>query len=243
MGWRPFRSRAGYTSEAGAALDGQVHDRFGLVPVLLVSSFVLAGLGDEPLHVLVAVLNGVVLVVASRATGIVGSWPGLAAVGALALLALVPVAVFDAREIGGGVAWLLQAALLTVVIVAITRRVLQHERVGLQTILGAVCVYVLIGMAFGTVYGAVGSFTDDVILVAHQGGEADPIYYSFVTLTTVGFGDVTSPIELIRRITVVEAIFGQVFLATMIARLVSMYGTVRGAGTVGPVGGQPGAPD
>ena len=52
-------------------------------------------------------------------------------------------------------------------------------------------------------------------------------YASFITLTTVGFGDVVPQTVFVRRLVVVEAIFGQIFLATMVARLVSLFGSSK----------------
>ena len=51
-----------------------------------------------------------------------------------------------------------------------------------------------------------------------------PVYYSFVVLSTLGFGDVTPVEELAKRVTAFEAILGRIFLATVVARFVSMYG-------------------
>ena len=48
-------------------------------------------------------------------------------------------------------------------------------------------------------------------------------YFSFTTLTTVGFGDYTAATDIARRIAVIEAVLGQVFIATTLARLVSLY--------------------
>jgi hypothetical protein len=48
-------------------------------------------------------------------------------------------------------------------------------------------------------------------------------YFSFTSLTTVGFGDYTAKTDLGRRVVVIEAVIGQVFIATTLARLVSLY--------------------
>ena len=50
------------------------------------------------------------------------------------------------------------------------------------------------------------------------------VYFSFITLTTVGFGDITPISELAKRLVVIEAFVGQVFLITLVARLVSLWG-------------------
>ena len=52
----------------------------------------------------------------------------------------------------------------------------------------------------------------------------DYVYFSFVTLTTVGYGDITPATELAKRLAVVEAFVGQVFLIVLVARLVTLWG-------------------
>jgi voltage-gated potassium channel Kch len=55
-------------------------------------------------------------------------------------------------------------------------------------------------------------------------GPGDYTYFSFVTLTTVGYGDITAASDIAKRLVVVEAFIGQVFLITLVARLVSLWG-------------------
>ncbi|MDG1785070.1 MAG: potassium channel family protein, partial [Ilumatobacter sp.] len=52
-----------------------------------------------------------------------------------------------------------------------------------------------------------------------------PTYYSFEVLTTLGFGDITPVNDFVQRLTALEAMAGQIFLATLVARLVAMYGS------------------
>lgn len=77
---------------------------------------------------------------------------------------------------------------------AVLRRVLHHETVTLQTIAGAVCVYVLLGLVFAFLYVAIGPFTPDAFSQRATGsgarGSATYLYFSFISLTTVGFGDI-----------------------------------------------------
>ncbi len=52
----------------------------------------------------------------------------------------------------------------------------------------------------------------------------DAVYFSFVTLTTVGYGDILPLSRILRSLAVVEAVIGQLYVAVMIARLVALYG-------------------
>jgi voltage-gated potassium channel Kch len=150
-----------------------------------------------------------------------------AAVAAVALALLVVVqALADAAFLAGG-AYLVLGALLVATPPAVLRRVLRHRTVTLQTIAGAVCVYVLLGLVFAFLYLAIGAFKPDAF--AEQGsaggakGGADYLYFSFITLTTVGFGDIVPIGRVARALASFEALLGQIFLVTTVARLVALF--------------------
>jgi hypothetical protein len=109
--------------------------------------------------------------------------------------------------------------------IAIINRIIRHETVGLETILGAICVYVLIAIAFAGLYGAVneaeptGFFAQKIVP-----DNVDFLYFSFVTITTVGYGDLTPGTSTGQVLSTFEAVIGQIFLVTLVARLVSLYG-------------------
>jgi hypothetical protein len=204
---------------------GLGNERFGTVLILILIGFLVSGFDSTLItQMLTGAINAIALILVFRETGMAQSGRRLATIIAIGSLSFALMSVFDRDQPSGGVVWLLQAALALVISVAITARILRHRRVGLQTVFGAVCVYVLIGLMFGFIYGALQSILGREVLQVNDGGEVDPLYYSIVTLTTLGFGDITSPEVLVRRITMIEAMFGQIFLATMVARLVSMFG-------------------
>lgn len=108
--------------------------------------------------------------------------------------------------------------------------VLRGEEVTADKISGAVCVYLLIGLTWGLIFSAVehlqpGSFQLGPTADATSTGERFPlfVYHSFVTLTTVGYGDVLPVSPLARSFTIVEAVLGQIYLAVLIARLVGLH--------------------
>jgi Ion channel len=132
--------------------------------------------------------------------------------------------------------------------------VLAQPEVSLQSIFGAVSAYVIIGLMFASVYGAINQFTAGDFFV--QGAASATLktfqYFSFTTLTTLGYGDYTAAQSGGQAVAVMEAMLGQVFLATLVARLVSAFRrTDRGhetgsAATAGPArapggGNQPGS--
>ena len=94
-------------------------------------------------------------------------------------------------------------------------------------IVGAVCVYLLLGVMWSIAYTLLeysqpGSFSGLTELVS-PGWNADWIYFSFVTITTLGYGDITPLTQTARSLTVAEAIVGQFYIAVMVAGLVSAY--------------------
>ena len=95
-------------------------------------------------------------------------------------------------------------------------------RTTVQAVLGVLCLYLLIGMICSFVYGAIDHlgaapvFANDVTATT-----AHCLYFSFATLTTVGYGDVTTRSDLGHTLAVSEALVGQIYLVTVVALLVS----------------------
>ena len=139
-------------------------------------------------------------------------------------LAFVVLFVDSARAIG--LTYLLPAVLLVTATLPITiSRVLRHRRVTFETILGALCIYVLLGLLFAFLYLATFELRDGPFFA--QGGDhaqSEFVYFSFVTLTTLGFGDLSPSPGLPQALVVLEALIGQVFLVTLVARLVTVWG-------------------
>jgi voltage-gated potassium channel Kch len=89
----------------------------------------------------------------------------------------------------------------------------------------ALGAYVLVGIFFGIVYWLLEETWTASFSVAGGGtfSRANAIYFSFVTLTTLGYGEVVPRSEVARGFVMVEAVVGQLYLAVMVARLVSLY--------------------
>jgi hypothetical protein len=117
---------------------------------------------------------------------------------------------------------LLNGLLVALAPVAIVAGILRRRVIDLQTVLGALCIYVLLGMFFAFVYTAIGEFQNAPFFVQEQNAtNAEFLYFSYVTLTTVGYGDLTAAGNVGRSVAVLEALFGQVYLVTVVALLVS----------------------
>ena len=117
--------------------------------------------------------------------------------------------------------------------ILIASDVFHEEKVTLDTISGAICIYLLVGLTWAELYSLIeffepGSFTIQKYLLQTSGYHPERqtplfLYYSFVTLTTLGYGDITPVTPAARAFSYVEAIIGQIFVAVMIARLVGLH--------------------
>jgi len=141
----------------------------------------------------------------------------------LALAASV-VAVIEDSDRAKGVAFIIMSLLVAACPIAIVSRIVHHTRVTTQTLLAAICLYVLIGILFAYVDFAY-QLISGMSYFAQSGhhGPPDFVYFSFITMTTVGYGDLSPAHGLPRNTAVLEALTGQVVLVVLVARLVAMY--------------------
>jgi hypothetical protein len=95
-------------------------------------------------------------------------------------------------------------------------------------IFGAIVLYLLIGLTWGVLYGMLERKMPGSFAYGKESGIADWIYFSFVTLTTVGYGDITPVARVARSLAVLEALIGQLYPAIIIARLVSLPDVKQG---------------
>jgi voltage-gated potassium channel len=140
-------------------------------------------------------------------------------------VALAPLVLLINSESLVGLTYLLPVALLITATLPITlQRILRQRRVTYETVLGALCTYVLLGLLFAFAYLAVNDLAGPFFTQAGPHRQSEYLYFSFVTLTTLGFGDLSPDVGLPQALTVFEALTGQVFLVTMVARLVTLWG-------------------
>jgi voltage-gated potassium channel len=121
-----------------------------------------------------------------------------------------------------GVAGLVSGVLVAATIIVIGIGVVDQDEVNAQSVTGAICAYVLFGLLFLFLYGAVAVLgSGDFFEQGTDGTRSLRLYFSYVTLATLGYGDYTPATELGRLLAVFEALFGQLYLVTVLALLVS----------------------
>ena len=209
--------------------DARQPQRFGLLFVSLFATFWVMGVIPEGewKRALVAVMLGGTLLLAFSvaempshrlrvAAVIVGGWVATAAVAALA-------GGGDAVDFAVAVA----SAVLVVfappaVVVGIVRAFRRRRAVTIGEVLGALSLYLLAGMLFAFLYSAAshvgsgGFFANGVDATASR-----CLYYSFTTLTTVGYGDLSARTDFGHTLSATEALLGQIYLVTVVAVIVS----------------------
>lgn len=148
---------------------------------------------------------------------------------------LLATSVFASAEAVRGSADVMFMVLLVYTLVIVLTRVLHHPTVTIRTIAGALSAYLLIGLTFTSVFGIV-AWASNEPFFASGASEGIPNlqYFSFTTLTTLGYGDLTAASGAGRALATLEALFGQVFLATLLAGLVSAFRNDRSAGARRP---------
>lgn len=155
----------------------------------------------------------------------------LAAIVGLFLIAAIaiPVDRFTPGRIPLIVGVAAQITAMTVTVIYIAREALREEWVTKDTLMGALAVYLLIGIGLTQVYDLIestspGAFTNLAGSTATQ-IHAELTYFSLVTLTTLGYGDIAPVLPLARTLAATEAILGQFFVAAVIGLLISRGST------------------
>jgi hypothetical protein len=121
-------------------------------------------------------------------------------------------------------ALLFTVALILFAASCVLRYVLKATVITRDQIYAGICMYVMLGFAFGAVYYLI-DILDPKSFVANTrapGDNPDLVYFSFVTLATLGYGDITPQSNVARALAILESMTGMVYIAVFMARLVSM---------------------
>jgi len=114
----------------------------------------------------------------------------------------------------------------------LVRQVKERGRITTHTMMGVLCIYLLMCLAFASAFGAIAAVSGDPFF---QQGVADGttnnyLYYSITTITTVGMGDFSAATNLGRSLTAAEALIGQIYVITVVAVIVGNLGRSRANG-------------
>lgn len=125
---------------------------------------------------------------------------------------------------------------LSFAIVLIIKNIFSNDAVTIDTIAESLCAYLLLGFAFASIYGLIDTFqagsfisslNSQVVSFSSENDGLNRIYFSFITLLTVGYGDIAPNTPPAKLTTIIEGFVGQVYLVVLIARLVGMHVSQR----------------
>jgi hypothetical protein len=201
-------------------------ERYGLLLIATAAAFVVQGVATPgPWEaVVVSALLGATLMIALWAAD---AKPGVSRVAAVIAVAVVAFSIVEAvaGDAEGAAPRLANLLLVTLappaVVVGVARGLRAHGGVTVEAVLGVLCLYILLGMMYALGYGAIDRIAHDFFA---NGVKATPslcLYFSFTTLTTVGYGDVTAATNLGHTLSVSEALLGQIYLVTVVSVIVS----------------------
>ncbi len=220
-------------------------DRFGLLLIVTVFAVITLSLVDlrttqndlraEIGQIVVSVFVGATLLLALRSSGVGRRFQMVADI--VIVVGIVLTIVYVAfTEFSGSPApasrtpsavWVLLSLLAPVVVV---RRLVHHERATAQTLAGAVSAYLLIALAFNFAFLTVDAFANTPFF-----GSEEPttsfMYFSLVTITTLGYGDLSAVEPFGRLLTTMEAVVGQVYLVTFVGMIVGLLVSQRESST------------
>jgi hypothetical protein len=200
-------------------------ERYGLLLAAILVAFALQGIATP------APWEQVAVTVLLAGTLLLALWaaearPLLLRVAVIIDVVLVVVSIVEATNghVDGSAARLANTLLLFLappaVVVGIARSLKARGTVTVEAVFGVLCLYILLGMFFAGVYASIGR--------SHQffanGGTATVshcLYFSFITLTTVGYGDYTAAGNLGHTLSATEALIGQIYLVTVVSVIVS----------------------
>ncbi len=201
--------------------------RYGLLLAVLILTYLLSAFSFSTLaeDLQIALFLGVLLL-ALRTAQVTRRIAVVIAIVALAGSAAAALAALTRTSAGDGAADLWKGLVLLLTAVLIVRRVLARPTVTVQSIYGALSAYLIIGLMFAAFYGAIYHLGGQSFFVQPPPSDNNTQnfqYFSFTTLTTLGYGDFTAASDGGRAVAVMEALTGQVFLATLVARLVTAF--------------------
>jgi hypothetical protein len=219
-GHAPSILRRGVIRDAARASDS-----YGLLLILVLIDYVTLSVGWTGRWALVVstAFIGLTALLAFHTSHVRGRFLQVVQIAvAIAMVGAVVSAVIGGQRANGVVLAICALLILTSPIV-ILRRIFSKPDVTVESLLGAVCVYILLGLVFAYADFSVHLVGGNPFFAqSGQHGASDFVYFSFITQTTVGYGDLTPAVGLPRTMATLQALTGQIFLVVLVARLVSM---------------------
>jgi hypothetical protein len=228
---RPYRTRGDATvaqetrpSTRPAGELAAPPGRFGLLLLVLIITYLLSAFAKGHwVDALQVLLFTVVAILALRNSSVSRRTVRVLLAAAIAVSAVMSALAFTI-DTARAIVHIWTGLVLLGTVLVIVRRVLAFGTVTMQSIYGALSAYLVIGLMFAAFYAAINLLVAGDFFANNQPASTQTFqYFSFTTLTTLGYGDFTAISNGGRAVAILEALTGQIFLATLVARLVAAY--------------------
>jgi hypothetical protein len=197
-----------------------------LVAIVAAITFQLAAPTGDLTHFVAIVLQSAVIVLALRAAGFHRHIVHVVAFVLATVAVIAGVALAGVEDLAPAAPRVLTLVLVLLtpaaIVIGVVRELREDRRVTVQTVFCGLSIYLLIGLAFAVLFGAIDDIGSQPFFAGGVDGDAnDFLYFSLASLTTVGYGDLTAGTDVGRAMAVTEALIGQFYLVTVLAVIVA----------------------
>jgi hypothetical protein len=221
-------------------------DDFGVVLVLILLTIVVFAAAIGPVGQVISVaLSGGTLLYVLHTAGAYRRTFRISAVIVTLAVASAALALFLGEATANATAGVVGLLLAIIAPIVILRRIFEGPTITFRLVLGALAIYLLLGMAYAYLFPLIATLAHEPFFVqTSTPNTSDFVYFSYTTLATLGYGDYTAASSLGRMVAVSEALVGQLYLVSAVALLVGNIGRTmpRGPAPDQPVTPGPGAP-